>query len=65
MESQSPKVTFTVSLEEANIIFKSLGALPFSQVYELIGKLNQQANLQLRNNASRDDQDPLAGLMKD
>lgn len=41
------KVTFTLSIEEANKVFKALSALPFSDVYELIGKLNEQANQQL------------------
>ncbi|TAF35405.1 MAG: hypothetical protein EAZ57_04915 [Cytophagales bacterium] len=37
-----------LSLEEANMILKSLGQQPFNQVYELIGKINAQANDQLR-----------------
>jgi hypothetical protein len=41
------KVTFTISIEEASTIFKALGKLPFAEVYELIGKLNEQANEQL------------------
>jgi len=41
------KVNFTVSIEEASTIFKALGKLPFAEVYELIGKLNEQANDQL------------------
>ena len=41
------KIKLEVTIEEANLIFKSLGKLPFEQVYELIGKLNDQANLQL------------------
>jgi hypothetical protein len=40
-------ITFTVSVDEANKIFKALGNLPFTEVYELIGKLNEQANIQL------------------
>jgi hypothetical protein len=42
------EVTFTVTLEEANLIFKALGKQPFEAVYELIGKLNDQANVQLK-----------------
>jgi hypothetical protein len=45
--STTPEVVFSVTLEEANTIFKALGSLPFSEVYELIGKLNEQANQQL------------------
>lgn len=50
----SGSVTFTISLEEANKIFKALGNLPFVEVYELIGKLNEQANRQLSNDAKND-----------
>ena len=45
-------VTFTVTIDEANLLFKSLGKLPFEQVYALIGKLNEQANQQLSGNAA-------------
>ncbi len=38
---------FQMTLEEANLVFKGLGLLPFKDVYELIGKLNEQANEQL------------------
>ena len=37
-------INFEISIEEAKIIFKALGKLPFEEVYELIGKLNDQAN---------------------
>jgi hypothetical protein len=47
MKKNTPTVTFTLSLEEANKIFKALSNLPFGEVYELIGKLNDQANEQL------------------
>lgn len=40
-------INFSVSIDEANKIFKALGNLPFVEVYELIGKLNEQANSQL------------------
>jgi hypothetical protein len=46
--TMKPKVTFELSLEEANLIFKALGKLPFEEVYELIGKMNEQANHQLK-----------------
>jgi hypothetical protein len=41
------QVTFTLSITEANLLFKALGRMPFTEVYELIGKMNQQANEQL------------------
>ena len=49
MENKLQKsITFQVNLDEANLIFKALGKQPFETVYELIGKLNDQANSQLR-----------------
>ncbi|GAB4396891.1 MAG: hypothetical protein OHK0053_12020 [Microscillaceae bacterium] len=47
LAANPPKVCFEVSIEEANLIFKALGRMPFAEVYELIGKLNAQANAQL------------------
>jgi hypothetical protein len=47
MKNNNPTVTFNLSLDEANKIFKALSNLPFAEVYELIGKLNDQANQQL------------------
>ncbi|MCU0429386.1 MAG: hypothetical protein MUF42_05380 [Cytophagaceae bacterium] len=55
MENKANKrITFEVTLDEANLIFKSLGKQPFETVYELIGKLNEQANDQLRKPSSED-----------
>lgn len=45
------EVQFTITLKDANLILKALGKLPFEEVYELIGKLNVQANKQLEQNA--------------
>ena len=38
--------TFTISLnlEEGNVLLEALAECPFKSVFELIGKLNQQAN---------------------
>ena len=47
MKENLPTVTFTLSLDEANKVFKALSNLPFAEVYELIGRLNDQANQQL------------------
>ncbi|GAB4477594.1 MAG: hypothetical protein OHK0057_27480 [Thermoflexibacter sp.] len=45
--SKQKKITFTVNIDQANKIFRGLGKLPFEEVYELIGMLNEQANQQL------------------
>jgi hypothetical protein len=47
-ETNKAPVHFQLTLDEANLIFKALGQMPFSEVYELIGKLNEQANQQLQ-----------------
>jgi len=41
------KVNLQFSVEEVNLILKALGSMPFSQVYDLIGNIHQQANQQL------------------
>lgn len=51
----STNILFSVTLEEANLIFKALGKLPFADVFELIGKLNEQANAQLASNTQQAD----------
>ena len=48
------KIQLSVTVEEGNLIFKGLSKLPFEEVYELIGKLNEQANHQLRDGSGRD-----------
>lgn len=37
-----------LTLEEVDIIFNSLGQRPFQDVFEIIGKINQQVNSQLQ-----------------
>lgn len=46
MKQPPQTIRFDLTIEEANLIFSALGKLPFNQVYELIGKLNAQANAQ-------------------
>ncbi len=38
------KLNISISLDEAKLIFKALGKMPFEDVYELIGHLNEQVN---------------------
>lgn len=44
MEKKANDIKFEVTLDEAKKIFEALGKLPFAEVYELIGKLNDQVN---------------------
>jgi len=48
-KSMEKQIVFSTSIAEANLIIKALSNMPFKDVFELIGKLNQQANEQLRN----------------
>jgi hypothetical protein len=37
-----------LSFEDINLILKALGNLPFNQVYDLIGRIHDQANSQMQ-----------------
>ncbi|BDS13745.1 hypothetical protein [Aureispira anguillae] len=39
-------IQLDLSFEEVNIILKALGQLPFNEVYDIIGKIHDQANKQ-------------------
>lgn len=41
------EVKLTLTINEANLVLKALMNMPFIDVYELIGKINEQANTQL------------------
>jgi hypothetical protein len=39
-------IQLELNFEEVNVILKALGNLPFNEVYDLIGKIHEQANTQ-------------------
>lgn len=39
-------IQLDLNYEEVNVILKALGNLPFNEVYDLIGKIHEQANSQ-------------------
>ena len=41
------EINFTVTIDEANLILKGIGLLPFAEVYQLVAKLQQQAGRQI------------------
>lgn len=41
-------IILSLTIDEVNVIFKALGERPFNEVFELIGKINAQANEQLK-----------------
>ena len=44
------EITLTLTVDEANQILDALGKEPFNKVFQLINKIQQQANQQLNNN---------------
>lgn len=46
---QNKKLQLNLSLDEINIILKALGNMPFNEVYDLIGKIHEQAAEQNKN----------------
>lgn len=47
-ENNEQLLQVILSFEDLNLILKALGNLPFSQVYDLIGRIHDQANNQLK-----------------
>ncbi len=48
------EIEFKMSLEEANLILEGLGKLAFERVFDLIGKLQEQAKTQLQTEENGD-----------
>jgi len=42
------KLTFTLSVDEANVVLNALASQPYSQVVKLISNIQQQAEAQLK-----------------
>jgi hypothetical protein len=42
-----PEINLTLSVAETNLILEALGQMPYVRVYELIAKMQQQAQAQL------------------
>ena len=43
---EKKQIQLDLNFEEINVILKALGNLPFNEVYDLIGKIHEQANSQ-------------------
>jgi hypothetical protein len=46
------EINFTLTTDEANLILEGIGLLPFAKVYQLVGKLQEQARRQLDGDAA-------------
>lgn len=51
-------ITLELSVEETNLVLGALGELPFSRVFNLIGKVQEQANKQLGSDVSTAQPEP-------
>lgn len=51
------RIQLEMSFEEVNVILKALGQMPFNQVYELIGSIHEQANIQMQGGANFEEND--------
>jgi hypothetical protein len=45
-------LNFNLTLNETNIILNALGQMPYTQVYQLVQKIQSQASTQLQSNGS-------------
>lgn len=55
------EINFVVTVDEANLILRGIGLLPFAEVYQLVAKLQQQAGRQLdRDAANGEDRRPVS-----
>jgi len=43
-----PELELKLTLPEINTLLEALGGLPYKQVYQLVGKIQQQAQAQLQ-----------------
>jgi hypothetical protein len=47
------EITLKLTIEEANTILEGLGELPFKRVFNLVGKIQQQASTQFNGNGAQ------------
>lgn len=54
MNNNEKELTFTLTVEEVNLVLEALGKEPFNKVFQLIGKVQQQASAQLQQNGAQE-----------
>jgi hypothetical protein len=50
-EQQRMTIKLELEVEETNLILEALGSLPFVRVYQLIGRIQEQARAQIQQSA--------------
>lgn len=56
------EITLTLTVDETNQILEGLGNLPFKEVFQLIGKIQQQAGAQLQDNGQTPKMEPIESV---
>nr|VFK36495.1 MAG: hypothetical protein BECKSD772F_GA0070984_100230 [Candidatus Kentron sp. SD]VFK39177.1 MAG: hypothetical protein BECKSD772E_GA0070983_100230 [Candidatus Kentron sp. SD]VFK77815.1 MAG: hypothetical protein BECKSD772D_GA0070982_100229 [Candidatus Kentron sp. SD] len=49
------EIKLEITTEEANVILEALGNMPFAKVYALVGKIQEQARMQLGGSGGQED----------
>ena len=47
--SMNEKITLTLSIDQANLVLKGLGQLPYREVYQVVAEIQSQAQRQVKN----------------
>lgn len=47
MKTELKPINLSVTIDEANLILRGIGQLPFAEVYQLVAKVQHQASQQL------------------
>ncbi|CDG49393.1 hypothetical protein [Cardinium endosymbiont of Bemisia tabaci] len=50
---QQNTIALRLNITEVNVIIKALSEKPFREVYELIGKIHEQSNAQLKSHCTQ------------
>ena len=53
------EINLRLTVDEANLVLEGLGNLPFVKVYALIGKIQEQAGMQLQGGGTGDPADDI------
>lgn len=58
MKNEQKAINLSVSIDEANLILRGIGHLPFAEVYQLVAKLQHQAQQQFEADAGGGERRP-------
>lgn len=59
MTSDRQPIKLDLEVDDINLVLEALGAMPFARVYDLVGRIQQQAQRQLSNGSNGADEEEL------